>query len=107
LDFSKDEETREAYMDVNTYCDNLAIELTGWKAKVYDIVRKMDKMSSGDKEKVVPEVNELHMIIEELDDRVERLKKECPTEWEPDKIEIEGRTTRLQTIWNGVSQKVP
>ena len=41
-------------MDVKSYCDSLTIELTGWKAKVYDIVRKLDKMSSGDKEKVVP-----------------------------------------------------
>ena len=38
-------------MDVKSYCGSLAIELTGWKAKVYDITRKLDKMSSGDKEK--------------------------------------------------------
>ena len=29
-------------MDVNSYCENLTIELTGWKAKIYDIVRKLD-----------------------------------------------------------------
>jgi hypothetical protein len=75
-------------MDVKSYCDSLSIELTGWKAKVYDIVRKLDKMSSGDKEKVIPEVNELHMIIEELDDRIDLLEKECPTEWEPERIEL-------------------
>lgn len=94
-------------MDVNSYCDNMAVELTGWKAKVYDTVRKLDKMSSGDKEKVVPEVNELHMIIEELDDRIERLKKECPVEWEPDKIELERKTTQLKTIWGNVVEKIP
>ena len=93
-------------MEVKTYCDSLAIELTGWKAKVYDITRKLDKMSSGDKEKVVPEVNEMHMLIEELDDRVDRLKRECPVQWEPDRIELEGRTTQLKTIWGNVMQKV-
>ena len=93
-------------MDVKSYCDSLEIELTGWKAKVYDIVRKLDKLSSGEKEKVVPEVNELHMLIEELDDRVERLEKECPVEWEPDKIELERKTTQLKTIWGNVMQKV-
>ena len=93
-------------MDVTSYCNSLAIELTGWKAKVYDTTRKLDKMPSGDKEKVVPEVNELHMIIEELDDRIGRLKKECPIEWEPDRIELEGRTTQLKTIWGNVQEKV-
>lgn len=93
-------------MDVKSYCDNLAIELTGWKAKVYDIVRKLDKMPSGDKEKVVPEVNELHMIIEELDDRVDRLKAECPVQWEPDRLELERRTTQLKNIWWKVAQSV-
>ena len=39
------------FMDVKSYCDSLVIELTGWKAKVYDVVRKLDKMSSGDKAK--------------------------------------------------------
>ena len=93
-------------MDVKSYCDSLAIELTGWKAKVYDIVRKLDKMESGDKEKVVPEVNELHMIIEELDDRVDRLRKECPVQWEPERIELEGRTTQLKDVWESAWEKV-
>ena len=93
-------------MEVKTYCDSLAIELTGWKAKVYDITRKLDKMSSGDKEKVVPEVNEMHMLIEELDDRVDRLKRECPVQWEPDRIELERRTSQLKTAWGNAMQKV-
>jgi predicted nuclease with TOPRIM domain len=97
----------ETNMDVNSYCDNLSIELTGWKAKVYNITRKLDKMSSGDKDKVVPEVNELHMIIEELDDRIEKLKKECPAEWEPDRIELEGKTAHLNHVWDSVVHKVP
>jgi predicted nuclease with TOPRIM domain len=93
-------------MDVNAYCDGLTVELNGWKAKVGDIVQRLDKMPSGDKEKVVPQVNELHALIEELDDRVERLKRECPTEWEPDKIELESKVERIQTAWEDVWQNV-
>jgi len=93
-------------MDVKSYCDSLVIELTGWKAKVYDIVRKLDKISSGDKQKVVPQVVELHMIIEELDDRIERLKRECPTEWQPEKIELEGKVSALKTKWEKVWQNI-
>lgn len=84
-------------MDAKDYCDKLTVELTAWKAKLYDVVRKLDKISTGDKEKVVPEVNELHIIMEELDERIEKLKKECPTSWEPDKTEIENKVGYLRT----------
>ena len=78
-------------MEVTDYCDNVIVELAGWKAKMYDLARKLDKMPTGQKEKVVPEVNELHMIIEELGDRIERLRKECPISWRPEKTDIENK----------------
>jgi len=94
-------------MDVKSYCDSLNIELTGWKAKIYDVVRKLDRVSSGDKQKVVPLVNELHMVIEELTDRIDILKKESPTEWAPEKIEMEGKfaqvKTKLEEAWRTIS----
>jgi predicted nuclease with TOPRIM domain len=90
---------KEGAMDAKDYCGSLVTELSGWKAKMYDVTRKLDKVSSGDKEKVVPMVNELHMILEELDDRVERLKTDCPTQWGPDKIDIEGKFHALETKW--------
>jgi len=93
-------------MRVEDYCKGVAIELSGWKAKMYDVVRKLDKVPSGDKQKVVPMVNELHMILEELDDRVERLRRECPTQWEPDKIDIENKFHMIKTKWNEVWDKV-
>lgn len=93
-------------MEVKDYCDNLTVELTNWKAKVYDVVRKLDKMSTGDKEKVVPEVNELHIILEELDERIERLTKECPTSWEPDRTEIENKVGYLRTKLDKVSNTI-
>lgn len=89
-------------MDVKDYCNGVAIELTGWKAKMYDVVRKLDKVSSGDKQKVVPMVNELHMILEELDDRVERLRRECPTQWKPDKLDLDTKFHQIKTKWEDV-----
>ncbi|HEY9246064.1 MAG TPA: hypothetical protein VIO11_04380 [Candidatus Methanoperedens sp.] len=94
-------------MEVKDYCSNLTIELLGWKAKVYDVVRKLDKMSTGDKEKVAPEVNELHIILDELGDRIEKLKKECPTSWAPERTEIENKVgylrTKLDKVWDTIS----
>ena len=31
-------------MDVTSFCENVSKELTGWKAKVDGIVKKLDKM---------------------------------------------------------------
>lgn len=93
-------------MDIQDYCDNLANELTNWKAKVYDVVRKLDQTPTGDKSKVVPQVNELHMILEELDERIGRLRMECPTEWAPEREEMEGKFSHLKKTWEGVWENI-
>ena len=93
-------------MDAKSFCDSLIIELTGWKAKTYDVVRKLDKMPSGDKQKVVPQVNELHMMLEDLEDRVHQLRSQCPVQWEPDKISLESKLTHVKKKWAEVWQNV-
>lgn len=94
-------------MELKDYCSNLAAELTGWKAKAYDIVKRLDKVSSGDKEKVIDQVRDLHMLIEELEDRIERLRKECPIEWSPDQIEIENKLSSVKTKWAQLWSDMP
>ena len=93
-------------MDVNSYCENLSEELTGWKTKISDISQRIDDMPSGAKGKVLSQVNDLHALIEELGDRIERLKRECPTEWSPDKIELDSKIDRITNIWHEVWQDV-
>jgi hypothetical protein len=41
-------------MDVKSYCDTVGVELTGWKAKLYDVIRRTEKMAGNDKENVAP-----------------------------------------------------
>jgi hypothetical protein len=90
-------------MDVTSYCENVNKELTEWKAKVEDIVKKLYKMPSGDdREKYVPQVNELHTLIDEIDDRITRLKRECPAEWSPNKIELDSKISRIANIYEEV-----
>jgi hypothetical protein len=78
---------------MSDYCDNLATELGAWKAKVYDVVGRFDKVSSGDKEKIIDQVRDLHMFLGELDSRIDGLRHECPTDWDPGKIEMELKLT--------------
>ena len=76
-------------MDVRDYCRGMEAELTAWKAKLYDLTRKLDKLGSAEKEKILPNVEDLHIFMTEMSDRIENLKNECPTEWSPQKKEIE------------------
>jgi len=76
-------------MKVKDYCSSMEIELTAWKAKLYDMIRKIDKLSSGDKEKMLGNIGDLHNIVTELEDRINELKNECPTEWSPQKKQID------------------
>jgi len=82
-----------AMKDVHNYCDDLVTELGGWKAKVYDVVSRIDKVSSGDKAKIIDQVRDLHMFLGELENRIDGLRCECPTDWEPAHIEMEAKLT--------------
>jgi hypothetical protein len=94
-------------MDVNSYCDSLWQDLTVWKAKIYDIVRALDKMPSGKKEKVASSVNVLHTVVDNIDSRIRKLERECPMDWGPEKVDLEKRFEELQAkceiAWADVS----
>ena len=93
-------------MDAKTYCDSLIFELTGWKAKIFDTVRRLDNLPPEDKEKVLPEVSELHRTLKELEDRIEKLRSECPEEWESEKHELEDKLTSLRSIWEQTESNI-
>ena len=76
-------------MDVQDYCKGMETEMTAWKAKLYDVMRKVDSLGSAEKEKILPNVEDLHMFLAEMTERIEKLKTECPSDWSPDKKEIE------------------
>ena len=81
-------------MDVKDYCKGMQMELTAWKAKLYDVLRKVDKLATGDKEKVFPNIEDLHMVVAELEDKICALEVECPSDWGTQKKEIE------EAAWN-------
>lgn len=94
-------------MHVRDYCDNVSAELMGWKVKMYDVMRKLEKAPSGDKDKVQPYLNDIHMILESLDDRIAQLRTECPTEWDPQKKEVDEVLGKIQVRWDEASGNLP
>lgn len=93
----------KAMKDVNSYCDNVVTELSVWKAKAYDVVRRFDKLSSGEKAKLGDQVNDLHMYIEELEHRIGRLRTECPTDWKADQIDLDEKFGHLKGAYNDLN----
>jgi len=76
-------------MNVQDYCKSMETEMTAWKAKLYDVIRKIDKLGTAEREKVLPNIEDLHIFLEEMSERVEKLKTECPSDWSPIKKDIE------------------
>jgi hypothetical protein len=81
---------RRTEMDVKDYCNGVQMELTTWKARLYDITRKMEKLPGSDREKVLGNIGDMNNLLTEMEERVEKLEKECPTEWSPEKKDIDG-----------------
>ena len=67
-------------LTVRNCCKTMEMELTGWKAIIYDITRKMDKLPGGEKEKILPNIEDLHILIEEMDDRIDQIRETCKPE---------------------------
>ena len=76
-------------MNVKDYCKSMETEMTAWKAKLYDAMRKIDKLGTAEREKVLPNIEDLHMLLEEMEGRVGQLRSECPSEWSPEKRDID------------------
>jgi len=82
-------------MEIKDYCRNVDIELNAWKAKLYNSIRQMDRLPTGDKQRMYEQVNGLHIIMTELEDRIDQLRTACPTEWNPAREEISGKLSDL------------
>ena len=72
-------------MELTEYCDHMGVELTEWKAKMYDIVLKLDKLGTHEREGVLPLVEDLHILVEDMAARIGELETECSTEWDTHK----------------------
>ena len=84
-------ESKEDKMNVKNYCTNVEMELTAWKAKLYNVVRQIEALPTGDKQRMYEYVNGLHILTSEIDDRIDSLRTSCPTEWNPERRELEGK----------------
>jgi hypothetical protein len=58
-------------------CKTMEAELTAWKANVYDIARKMEELPGAEREKILPNIEDLHILIAEMDERIDQIRENC------------------------------
>jgi hypothetical protein len=88
---------REVPMEVKDYCRSVEVELIGWKAKMYDMVRKVDKLRGTDAQNIQTNIEALHKNISDMERIIDQLRTECPLEYGPQKKEIDSASTNLKS----------
>jgi hypothetical protein len=83
-------------MDPKYYCESMYAELTGMKARLYDILRVIDQMPVEARARIRPQTSELHILVGDLSRRIDRLMTECPADWSKAKMEIEELKEQLK-----------
>jgi len=93
---------KENIMDVKNYCATVNGELAAWKAKMNEVTQKANALSGADREKAEPIVKDLNAIMDDIDQRIATLARECPSEWSDDKSDIDGKISRAKDKWKEV-----
>ena len=76
-------------MEAKDFCSAMESEMTSWKAKMYDAMRKIDQLGTAEKEKMLMNIQDLNMLMDDMAKRIEQLRTECPSDWSPIKKELE------------------
>ena len=76
-------------MNARNFCRTMEMELTAWKAIVYDVVRKMEALPGDAREKVLPNIEDIHILNAEMDDRIEYVRDNCTPETGMEDIQTE------------------
>jgi ElaB/YqjD/DUF883 family membrane-anchored ribosome-binding protein len=87
-------------VDAKTFCDSAGTDLIGWKAKLYDVIRKTETLDKVNRGEVAPLVSELNQLVDELDQHIKILADECPLEWDSQKAEIQKKLSQVDTKYN-------
>lgn len=93
-------------MNIISYCDTMGEQLSGWKAKIHDVIHHAEKMPVDVKTQFGAFFEELDSLMDELDNSLHRLANECPVEWSEQRDTITDRLGKMQRSLAGLSEKV-
>ena len=102
-------------MNTIDYGKSMETKLIAWKAKIYDLTRKVAIRGSKERENVLRSNQDLNMPSTEMSSRIEQLKNERSTEWTPQRknidngfVDMRGKyVLRPRLSWTGLYGKEP
>lgn len=86
-------------MELQDFCMSANSELTAWKAKIYDVMRRMDQLPAKEKIKASELVNDLHVVVDEIANTLAQLQRECPAEWSSERKQLQSKFKTLGEKW--------
>jgi hypothetical protein len=89
-------------MDVKDYCATVNSELAAWKSKLKEVSKKTDGLKGVDRENAAPIVKDLKTIMNDIDERIAVLARECPSEWSDDQTIIDSKIFLAKDKWKEV-----
>lgn len=82
-------------MDIKEYCKYVDTELTMWKTRLYDVMSKIENLPTGNKQRMYEQVNGLNIVMAELEERIDKLRSECPIAWKPEQEKIKEKFSEI------------
>jgi hypothetical protein len=94
-------------MEMNAFCSFLRDEISSWKAKTHDLVAKAEGNSPGQNPKMTASIDDMKAMIDRIELTIQRLEKECPVNWDSEKIESDQTMCELRERWNDTASFSP
>jgi hypothetical protein len=94
-------------MEIKTFCSSMRDEMTEWKAKTYDLIRKAQDRSPTPDQTVKASIDDMKAMIDRIEHTVARLEKECPINWDSEKAEIEQVMCDMRERWSEAAAMSP
>ena len=102
-------------MNTINYGKGMATTFIAWKDKIYDLTRKAARFGTKEEEKVLRNIQGLNIPTTEMSSRIEQLKNVFPTEWTPQRknidnglVDMRGKyVLRPRLSWTGLYGKEP
>ena len=84
------------------YCSNVSTELEEWSEKLHVLSDEIGGLATGEKYGVFPQIEELHMILTELDERLCALTQACSiAETGSDRVDMANVVYAEKFNWKG------
>lgn len=93
-------------MELHAYCSALEAQLNGWKARIYDVLRVVDRLPDSQKEAAFGPIRNLHAIVDEIDAELDHLRTACPADWSPNRQAVEKKMAALRDTLKRLSEQV-